>query len=574
MKQRGFYGVREIDNLKDMIKQSTELYKNKNAFLVKSSDGSHKGITYYKFKRDTEALGTALIELGLKDQFIAVLGENRYEWCVTYLSTVNGLGITVPLDKELPDNEIQNFLITSNAKALVFSGKFENKVKNAIKLVKSLKYLINMDSNEYEDNGVLSYKKLIERGNALLDDGDRSYIDTEIDNEKMSILLFTSGTTDNAKGVMLSHKNICFDIMSVCKTVKINSDDLSLSILPLHHTYECSLGFLAIMYNGGSIAFNEGLKHIGKNLKQVKPSILISVPLLLESMYKKIWEQAAKTKGLKTKLKIALAIGNLLNNVFKINIRRKLFKRIYENIGGNIRLILTGAAAINPKVSKGFREFGIPILQGYGLTECSPLVTGNRDNAYIDSSAGLPIPGVEVKISNPKEDGVGEVILKGDNVMLGYFNNKEATEGCIKDGWFYTGDLGYLDKKGFLYITGRSKNVIVTKNGKNIFPEEVESYINRHPFVLESMVWGKYEKASGETEVNVQIFPNLEAIKERLKVISVSKDDLIKVFSDVIKNANKEMPLYKRIKDFSIRDSEFIKTTTKKIKRHMEKVEK
>lgn len=567
------YKVRPILHLKDMIEQNAKLYGNKDAFLVKNSSGMYEGISYSRFKGDIDALGTALNALGLKDRFIAVIGENRYEWCVTYLSVVNGLGVIVPLDKELPPKEIAYLLSRSNASAIIFSGKYGGEIKEICRFLKTVGYLINMDA-ESDEEGILSFRKLVERGNELIGNGDRSFVDAEVDREKMSILIFTSGTTGMAKGVMLSHKNVCSNITSVCSTIYVDSNDSSLSILPLHHTYECTLGFLTLMYIGGTISFNEGLKHVARNLKEVRPTLLIAVPLILENMYKKIWEQAAKKRGMTTKLKTAMAVSNLLLKAFKIDIRRSLFKQIHENIGGRVRLIVTGAAAVNPVVSKGFRTFGIPVLQGYGLTECAPLVTGNRDIDYRDDSIGVPVPGVDVRIDNPNEYGIGEVLVKGDNVMLGYYENDEATKACIKDGWLHTGDLGRMDKSGFLYITGRSKNVIVTKNGKNIYPEEVEAYINRSPFVLESMVWGRHDETSGETQVNAQIFPNLDAIKEKLKVANVSKDEIFRVIREVIKNVNSDMPLYKHIRNFSIRDNEFVKTTTRKIKRYMADVNK
>lgn len=572
MKQKELYKVRNISDIKDLINQSEELFGDRNAFMVRDSKGNYKGITYSAFKRDVDALGTALLSLGLKDEFIAVIGENRYEWCTSYLAVVNGVGTVVPLDKELPASEIKNLLTRCNASAVIYSGKFEGTMRDMSSELENIKFFINMDSSA-DDQGFLSYSGLVEKGQELLEKGDRTYIDVEIDNNEMKILLFTSGTTDLAKGVMLCHRNICSVITSVCSTVKITCDDSSLSILPLHHTYECTLGFMAVIYSGGCIAFNEGLKHIAKNLKEFKPTLLISVPLIVENMYKKIWDHARKQKGGEAKLKAALFISNLLHKGFGIDIRRKLFKQVHENIGGRVRVIICGAAAIDPEVSKGFGRMGLKVLQGYGLTECAPLVTGNRDSIYRDSSAGLPIPGVEVKIDNPNEIGVGEIIVKGPNVMLGYFKNEEATKKVLKNGWFHTGDLGKFGKKGFLYITGRCKNVIVTKNGKNIYPEEVEAYLNKSPYVQESLVWGKLDKKSGETQIIAQVFPDFEAIKEKFKKINISAEEITKVINEVIKSVNKEMPLYKRIRDFTIRESEFVKTTTRKIKRYMEIME-
>lgn len=570
MTSNPIYNVRPIKDLKDMLVQSEKMFTEKDAFRVKDSNNNIKGVTYREFKNNVDAFGTALIDLGLKDKFIAVIGENRYEWCVTYLSVVNGAGVIVPLDKELPVMEIENLLHRSNASAVVFSSKHEKEMKIISTTLPSVKYFINMDIDENID-GFLSYKQLVNKGSELIKSGNYSYINAEIDPDKMSILLFTSGTTDLAKGVMLSHKNVASDVMAVCSSLYIDSSDSALSILPIHHTYECTAGFLVLIYNGGSICFNEGLKHISKNLKEFKPTLLFLVPLILEGMYRKIWEQAAKKRGTKIKLKIALNISNFLLTVFKIDVRKKLFKQIHENIGGKVRLVIAGAAAIDPNVSKGFMSMGVNVLQGYGLTECSPIVTVNREKSYRHNSIGLPLPNVEVMIDNPGKDGIGEIMVKGSNVMLGYYENKLATEKVLKNGWLYTGDLGHMDNNGFVYITGRKKNVIVTKNGKNIFPEEVESYLNKSPYIMESLVWGKTEEQSDETIVCAQIVPYIDAIKERLNTTEVSSDDISKIINTEVKYVNRCMPLYKRIKEFTIREEEFAKTTTRKIKRYVEK---
>ncbi|MCX7922513.1 MAG: AMP-binding protein [Clostridia bacterium] len=571
MENKAIYTVRDITNLKDMLEQSAKLFGDRDAFLIKNSDSSYTGIKYTEFKTDVDALGTALIDLGLKDSYIAVIGENRYEWCVTYLATVNGTGVIVPLDKELPQAEIENLLSRSGASAIVFSGKYEKEIQAISSTLPTVKYFINVDAKQ-DENFYLSFKQLINKGKKLLAKGNKSFINAQIDEEKMSILLFTSGTTDLAKGVMLSHKNICSNVMAVCSTIYLDCNDSALSILPLHHTYECTCGFFVMIYNGCTVSFNEGLKHIAKNLKETKPTLLFMVPLILESMYKRIWDQASKKKSVKFKLKIALSISNLLYNRLGIDVRRKLFKQIHENIGGRVRLIISGAAAINPEVSKGFRAMGIQVLQGYGLTECSPIVTVNREQSFRHESAGLALPGVDVKINNPNSDGIGEIVVKGPNVMLGYFKNETATQKVLKDDWFYTGDLGHMDSSGFVYITGRQKNVIVTKNGKNIFPEEVEAYLNNSPYIKESLVWGKDDEDSGETYVTAQIVPDYDAINQKLNVTDVSQEDVFKIINNEVKSINKNIPLYKRIRHFTIRESEFAKTTTKKIKRYAEKV--
>lgn len=571
MLAKPLYEVRSIVDFRDLLEQSAAAFAEKAAFWIKIEGGEFRSITYSCFKNDVDALGAALVSLGIRDGFIAVMGENRYEWCVSYLAIANHTGVVVPLDKELPVSEKGNLLQRSGADALIFSGRYAKDMLSLKNAGSPVKYFINMDLEEDTEDS-LSYKKLVEKGRRLLEQKSIDLSAHKIDNTALGALLFTSGTTDLAKGVMLSQKNICSNVMAILKTVHVDSQDISLSILPLHHTYECTIGFLCLIYCGGTIVFNEGLKHIQKNLREIRPTVLITVPLLLENMYKKIWEQAGKKTGMKVLLKVMMLLGKILKAV-RIDIRRFLFGTIHRNFGGRLRLVITGAAAISPEVSNGLDLLGFKVLQGYGLTECSPLVIGERDNFYGNASIGLPLPGIEVRIDSPDENGVGEIVTKGDNVMLGYFKNEEATGKCLKDGWFHTGDLGMRAKSGAYYITGRLKNVIVTKNGKNIFPEEVESFINRSPYVLESMVAGYNDDKSGETIVGAHILPNLEAIKEKLKVVSVSREDIMNIISEVVKNANRDMPLYKRISTFTIRDSEFIKTTTLKIKRYAEKVQ-
>ncbi len=573
MASKKLYQVRKIRDLKDMLEQSCSLFGDKSAFLIREKENQFREISYRQLGNDVDAIGTALLDLGLENKMIAVFGENRYEWAVTYLSVVNGVGTIVPLDKELPADEIVNLLNRCGASAIVFSGKYRNQMKKLAGTIPSIQYYIDMDLVGDED-GLKSFNGLLNKGKELKIAGDDRFSKAVIDPDAMRMLIFTSGTTDLAKGVMLSHKNICANLTSVFATVYVDTKDVSLSILPMHHTYECSLGFLGFIYSGGAIAFNEGLKYIQRNLQEVRPTMLVTVPLLLENVHRKIIDKIGKSRLGMFKFEAALIITNLLNDAFRIDIRKKVFKAVHDTLGGRMRLVITGAAAIKPEVSRCFRRMGISVLQGYGLTECAPLVTGNRDKSFVDKSAGLPIPGVTVRIIDPDANGIGEIVTKGDNVMLGYYNNKEATDKCLHDGWFHTGDLGYLDKRGFLYITGRIKNVIVTKNGKKIFPEEVEAYINRSPFVQDSLVWGKYDESSGETIVCAQVLPNLDAISEKIKEMASNKDELLKAINDAIneavRNANKDMPLYKRIREFTIREKEFVKTTTQKIKRYIE----
>ncbi|HHV59990.1 MAG TPA: AMP-binding protein [Clostridiaceae bacterium] len=567
MKNIPLYDVRKIEDLKQMLYSSVELYKNKTAFLVKNkSTGNYEPITYQQFKNDVDALGTALVAKGLKDKRIAIIGENRYEWGVSYLAVLGGTGIVVPIDKELPENEILSLLERAEASAVVFSGSKRDIIKKVAAVNNKVDYFIDMDSEE--DTGkFLSYAKLLNNGRKLVENGDNSFIEAKIDTEAMNIILFTSATTDTSKAVKLSHKNICTNLMAMSSMLYVDPSDVFLSVLPMHHTYECTCGFLCPIYRGASIAFCEGLRHIAKNLKEAKATMMLGVPLIYESMYKKVWDQAAKT-GMDKKLKTAIKINNFTKKL-GIDLGKKLFKKIHDNLGGHIRIFISGAAGIDPAVAKGFRDLGIQLVQGYGLTECAPIVALNRDVDFKDDAAGLPLPGLSVAIHNPNEEGIGEIKVKGPSVMLGYYEDDESNSRVfIDDGWFLTGDLGYIDSDNFVHITGRKKNVIVTKNGKNIYPEEIETLLGRSNYIQECMVYGK--DLGDEVTVAASIFPNYEKIKEEFG--DISEGEIKKIVHDEIKSVNKGLVTYKHIKDFSIRGEEFIKTTTRKIKRYMERI--
>ncbi len=567
MEKQSLYNVRNLDNLKEMLNQSAQLFGEKAAFFLNNKvRNDAQSISYSRFKSDVDAFGTALLSLGLKDKCIAVISENRYEWCVAYLAIAGGTGVVVPIDRELNISEVENIIRRCDADAIIYSGKYDDSMQKLAASDISIKHFINMDAKHNSDL-YLSFDLLMGVGKELIGEGVNDFIEAEIDADSMAALLFTSGTTGLAKGVMLSHRNICSNIVSVRSTVFVGPEDTSLSILPLHHTYECTIGFLAFIYSGATIAFNEGLKYIAKNLTEVRPTLLVVVPLILENLYKKIWAQAGKKRFGKTKLRIALFIATMLNSIFHVDITKKIFKQIHDVLGGQLRLILTGAAAIDPEVSRGFRRMGIKVLQGYGLTECAPLVTGNRDLEFRDNSVGKPLPGIEVKINNPDSNGIGEILVKGQNVMLGYYKDFLETGKNIVQGWFHTGDLGKVDKWGYVYITGRSKNIIITNNGKNVYPEELEAAINKSPCVQESLVSGELDHTTGETHIHAHILPDLEYIKQKFKDVNLSKDELTRIFGDIVRNINKELPIYRRIKKFSLRDCEFIKTTTKKIKR-------
>jgi long-chain acyl-CoA synthetase len=567
MKNKPLYDVRKISNLRDMIEQSAKLYADKAAFLVKpKAGGEYVPVSFKKFKEDIDAFGTALLKLDLKGKKIALIGENRYEWATSYLAVCNGTGIVVPLDKELPQNEIENCLQRCHADAIIFSGAVSKNIENILKNITSCKYFINMDL-EQDSEGQLSYGKLLQEGYELLAQGNKEFLDAVIDNEAMNILLFTSGTTDKSKAVMLSHRNVAANLMAMCSMLYIDEKDVFLSVLPMHHTYECTCGFLCQMYRGCTVAFCEGLRHIVKNLRESGCTVMNGVPLVFESIYKQLMNQVAKKPGGPRKLKLGIRLSKMAG-VFGVDIKRKLFAEIHDALGGHLRLFISGAAAIDPEVSKGFREIGIKLVQGYGLTECAPIVGLNRDCWFKDDAAGLPLPGLQVVIDNPNSEGVGEIKVKGPSVMSGYYENKEATDAAIRDGWFYTGDMGFLDSDGFIHITGRMKNVIVTKNGKNVYPEEIETLLNRSEYIKESLVFG----LDGKDDVIVcaQIVPDREKIEEDIKNGVLGQNDVDFIIGSEVKRINKELVTYKYVKEFTLRDNEFEKTTTKKIKRYQE----
>lgn len=567
MKNFPLYEVRKITSIKDMFKGSVEMFGDKDAFMEKKQrGGEYVGITYKQAYKDMTAFGTALLDMGLADKKVAIIGNASYKWAITYLSTVNGKSIVVPIDKELPAEDIENLLNMSGASCVVYIGKFSDAMKDIKTRNENLEYLINMDLEASTDDEK-SWTDVLAEGQKLVDEGSTEFENVVIDVDKMQILLFTSGTTSAAKGVMLSHKNIATDLMAMCSMFYIDKSDIFLSVLPIHHTYECTCGFLCPLYRGCTIAYAEGLKYIQKNLQESHASILLGVPALYETFYKRIWA-AAKKSGQEPKLKKGLAISNALRKV-GIDVRRKIFKSVLDNFGGNLKAFISGAAAINPEVSKGFRDLGIHFIQGYGITECSPIVSLNRDKYYKDDSIGLPLPCLEVDVIDKDSEGIGEIVCKGDSVMLGYYNNEEASKEAFEGGWFHTGDLGYFDEDGFLYITGRKKSVIVTKNGKNIYPEELESLIDNNPYVLESLVYGEDDDESGETILCALVVPNFEYIAS-VHGDDFSKDDIKAKIEEAVKEVNTRNPLYKYIRKFEVRETEFAKTTTKKIKRFVE----
>ncbi len=545
--KKPLYETHEITDLRDMIRKSSEMYAERSAFLVKKN-GKYEPITYMQYMADINALGTKLVNMGLKGEKIAVIGEASYAWAVTYLAVVCGVGVIVPLDKELPKEEIDNLINIANVKMIIHSPKVKTIDKDT-----KVDYKVCMGEE---------LDALIEDGKRLLKEGNRDFLDAVIDPEEMQILLFTSGTTGMAKGVMHNHRTICTNLMSMVTMFKLYPEDIFLSVLPIHHTYECTCGFLCPIYKGCTIAHCEGLKYIVQNLKETKATMVLGVPLMFEKMWRTINKTIDKN-GMRKKVNLGMKIAKVAGAV-GIDVRRKLFKQIHDNFGGNIRTFISGAAAIDPKVAEGFRSIGIQLLQGYGLTECAPIGALNRDVYSKDAAAGLPLPGVEIKIDNPNEEGIGEVLIKGGNVMMGYYEAPELTAEAIVDGWYHTGDLGYLDKDSFLHLTGRMKNVIITKNGKNVFPEEIETYLGRSRFVEDSLVQSK-EKGD-DILIYAQIMPNYAEVEAELGT-DYTEEQLIALMRAEVEAANELTQGYKRVTKFSIRVRPFEKTTTHKIQR-------
>ncbi|MHB1452419.1 MAG: AMP-dependent synthetase/ligase [Saccharofermentanales bacterium] len=558
-KNAPYYEVREIADLKDMLRQSVEIYKDKAAFLIKGKKGEeYQPVSFIQYGRDVDAFGTALHSLNVENARIAIFGESRYEWYVSYLSTVNGNGICVPLDKELPKNEIANLINRSHSNILIYSGAKTEDIEAIRDQIPSIRYFIDMDAQE-DTGDVLSFDKLLKKGEDMLLAGNKSFLEASIDPEALQVILFTSGTTADSKAVMLCHRNIAYNLMNMCKMLYIGPEDTFLSVLPLHHTYECTCGFLCQIYRGSTIAQCEGLRYIVKNMQESKVTIMLAVPLMIESFYRKIYskENAAK-------LKKAVAVSNALRKV-GIDVRKKLFAKVHNTFGGHLKLLISGGAPIDPYMMTALQDLGINVVQGYGLTECSPILALNRDIFYKNASAGMVLPGVDVKIVDVDENGNGEIIAKGDNVMMGYYENEEATKACMIDGYFYTGDVGYIDEDRFVFITGRKKNVIITKNGKNIFPEEIETMLLREPFMKEVLVYGKPEE-DGDTSVSAEIFPDFDALKEEMGE-AYTPEAVRKLIGEEVKNVNKSLTPYKAIRYFDIHETEFVKTTKRSIKR-------
>lgn len=567
-----FHNAREIHDLKQMLDDSCRIYAQRPAFWVKKyKGGEFLPISYKLVKHDVDALGTKLIDMGLKGKNIAILGMGCYEWIISYLAVVNGTGIAVPIDKELEPEAIQNLLNRADCDMIFYSSSEANKIGQ----INGIQYKIEMefygDRSDFDEplvfpsarEGVISWKQLVTDGEKLLQSGNRDFIDAEIDRSALAVLLFTSGTTGIPKGVMLSHHNIAANIMDVWRYSGIQPNDKNLSVLPIHHTYACTCN-LAFLYSGASTVHFEGLKYILQNLKETQATYFVVVPLIAEMIYGKIWKEVRKT-GKEKLLRRAIA-ANKKTKALGLDASKILFRSVTAHLGGKLKTIISGASSISPTIIRGFEDLGITILQAYGLTETAPFITVtpklSKDRYRKAGSTGLPVGSGDIRIANANEDGIGEVWYRGPNVMLGYYKMPNETDSVMSDDWFNTGDLGFLDPDGWLYLTGRKKNVIVTKNGENIYPEEIEAVVNNHPYVSDCMVYSS--GGNGNDVVTIQIIPNMENISHELGA-EPNAEELQNLMKSLIGDINEKMPNYKRIRSIILRKEDFVRTTTKKI---------
>ena len=549
----------KIDTIKELMDLAEKEDGDKIAFEYRNEKDKSKieAITYKEFQYDTYYLGTALLQLGMNKNHIAVIGENSYKWLTVYLTVLKSDSVLVPIDRELPEKDIINILKSSDSEVLFYAEKYEKYIEKFKKELPNIKYFIGFDRNENLEN-VLSYKKIMDLGKERYEAGDKSYASIEHkDTNILKLLVYTSGTTGDPKGVMLTEHNLVSCVYYGLQVAEIKTK--CLSVLPYHHTYEAVAGILVALHKHATICINDSLKNVLKNLQLYKPDYIYLVPAFTEVFYKNIWG-TAKKEGKEAGLKFLIKLSNVLRKM-GIDLRGKLFKSIHSAFGGNLKEIICGGAPIRPEIGKFFNDIGVMLLNGYGITECSPLVSVNRPKFNDSSTVGVILPCCEVKIENPNDEGDGEIWVKGDIVMMGYYKDKERTDKVLKDGWFNTEDYGKVNEKGQLVINGRKKNVIVLTNGKNVYPEEIENYILRIPYVEETIVKSVKNDIGQEVALCAEVYLNSDKVKE-LEIENVEEQ----LKKDISKET-KELASYKHITKIEIRKTEFIKTTTKKIKR-------
>ncbi|MGE5314050.1 MAG: AMP-dependent synthetase/ligase [Acidobacteriota bacterium] len=560
------YPVPRITSVQDMLVQSARAFGDKLA-LEDCASTPVPRLTYSGLLGHVMAFGAALRALDIPERsHIAVVGENRVQWAVTYLTAMCFNYVIVPIDKNLSANEILNVIHESDASAIVFSEAFGEMLMEKRATFKKLKQYIGMDLPK----GTPFAHSMTEMIAAAMPTAPASPAQLPvIDPEAMAVIIFTSGTLGRAKGVMLSQKNIATNLMSMLTAMQMLPEDRFLSVLPMHHTYECNCGMLCPLMAGSSVHYARSLKTVTDDMQAVRATVLLGVPLLYEKMFKRIYKTVREKRSSAMLVPPLIQVSNVFEKIGWKNFKKLVFKELHEKFGGSIRVFIAGGAASDPTVAKGLRDFGFTYIQGYGLTETSPILALNPMVWAKDDAAGLPLPGVELMIHDPDDDGIGEVYAKGGNVMLGYYKNPDATRDTFDSGWFRTGDYGYFDDDGFLHISGRKKNVIISKSGKNVFPEEIEDALNHSPFILESLVFGEHDPKQGEI-IAAKIVADAEAFIElsAKKGVAITPELIRTVINDEVQRTNKELTSFKQIKKFYIHEQEFQKTTTQKIKRY------
>mgnify|MGYP000289502521 FL=1 len=567
---------KEIKSLRDLVETSAELYGDKILYIYKRGEARYS-FSYNDYRRDLYRLGEGMSRIGLMGRTVAVIGESCPEYMTAYIAAVSGGGVIVPLDRDLGHAEIARFADLSGAEAVFYTEQFNDVLPSLAEQMPQVRYFIPIvpaegsdttdGSSSAGDAVILPYSELLALGDKAMEEGDRSFLDYDCtaDMSQMSALLFTSGTTGTSKGVMLSHANLVASVNAASRGTIFGPDNTFVDLLPMHHSYEITCGHLGAANLGGTVYINDSLKNTLRSITTFKPDSLIVVPLYVETMHKRIWAEIAR-KGMTRRVRALMKASSAMHRA-GIDIRRKLFKQILDGLGGNLRYIICGGAPLSPELVRDFDAFGIEICEGYGITECSPLIAVNRHGKVRLRSVGQPVDNCEVRIADPSADGTGEIEARGRNVMLGYFGNEEATaEVFTEDGWFRTGDVGCMDADGYIYITGRKKNIIILSNGKNIFPEEIEEHLYTSPLIGECVVIGR-KNSAGDTRITAVIYPSDEAVELEGK----SEEEKLALIRDAVNTINRSLPVYKQVRDVELRSEEFEKTTTRKIKRFLVK---
>lgn len=567
---------KEIKSLRDLVETSAELYGDKILYIYKRGEARYS-FSYNDYRRDLYRLGEGMSRIGLMGRTVAVIGESCPEYMTAYIAAVSGGGVIVPLDRDLGHAEIARFADLSGAEAVFYTEQFNDVLPSLAEQMPQVRYFIPIAPAEGSDTTdgsssagdavILPYSELLALGDKAMEEGDRSFLDYDCtaDMSQMSALLFTSGTTGTSKGVMLSHANLVASVNAASRGTIFGPDNTFVDLLPMHHSYEITCGHLGAANLGGTVYINDSLKNTLRSITTFKPDSLIVVPMYVETMHKRIWAEIAR-KGMTRRVRALMKASSAMHRA-GIDIRRKLFKQILDGLGGNLRYIICGGAPLSPELVRDFDAFGIEICEGYGITECSPLIAVNRHGKVRLRSVGQPVDNCEVRIADPSADGTGEIEARGRNVMLGYFGNEEATaEVFTEDGWFRTGDVGCMDADGYIYITGRKKNIIILSNGKNIFPEEIEEHLYTSPLIGECVVIGR-KNSAGDTRITAVIYPSDEAVELEGK----SEEEKLALIRDAVNTINRSLPVYKQVRDVELRSEEFEKTTTRKIKRFLVK---